>query len=65
MQGTREPACEAGARPDASSANLSLALAPLTSRSRQLAPRRDARSPAMASTRPHDPPYLHSFSLLI
>ena len=62
----REPAFEAVTRVDSStSSDLTLASIPLIDADGRPTPRRGALSSVMAAKRPHDPPHLHSFSLLI
>jgi hypothetical protein len=66
MNGAREPAFEAVARVDTSgNSTLSVASGRLIDSAGRPMPRRGALSSVMAAKRPHDPPHLHSFSLLI
>jgi hypothetical protein len=66
MNEAREPAFEAVTRVDPStSSTLTLASIRLIDATGGPARRRAVLSSVMAAKRPHDPPHLHSFSLLI
>jgi hypothetical protein len=66
MNGARETAFEAVTRVDLSTSSiLTLASIRLIDAAGGPTPRRGALSSVMAAKRPHDPPHLHSFSLLI
>jgi hypothetical protein len=66
MNGAREAAFEAVTRVDLSTSSiLTLASIRLIDAAGGPTPRRGALSSVMAAKRPHDPPHLHSFSLLI
>jgi hypothetical protein len=66
MNGGREPAFEAVTRVDPSTSSiLTRASIRLIDAAGGPRPRRGALSSVMAAKRPHDPPHLHSFSLLI